>query len=198
MKRYLKLTLFLCGLFLLSFGFAAYANRLGPPLPYYRQETQVSFPVKPSKVTTETAVYIQESYSFCRQSGFSCADRRLLTGEPRRTLNGKGSEEISLIYGSAQGWQLQWEAGGAELRIWRAREGFCPEHGRYWHFEEGDKGNIEVYRGPAGSGRLGERTLSTTIKVQSLPEAYQEKVRTGSWQFRNRDELQNVIDSLDS
>ncbi len=198
MKRYLRLTLFFCGLFLLSFGFAAYTNQLGPPLPYYREETQAGVPIKPAVVEEGTIVDIQESYSFCRQSGFSCADRRPLTGAPRQALNGKGSEEISLLYSSADGWQVQWEDGGAELRIWRTKEGFCPEHTGYWHFEEGDKGNIEVYQGPAGSGKLGELTLSTTIKVNSLPEAYQEKVRNGSWQFQNRDDLQNVIDSLDS
>ncbi len=190
--------MFLCGLFLLSFGFASYTDHLGPPLPYYREETQVSFPVKPALVEEGTIVSIQESYSFCRQSGFSCADSRLLTGEPRNALNGKGSEEISILYSNAEGWQVGWEDGGAELRIWRSREGFCPEHIHYWHFEEGDKGNIEVYQGPAGSGKLGELTLSTTIKVKSLPEPYQEKVRDGSWQFKDRDDLQNVIDSLDS
>lgn len=198
MKKRKGIMLFCGGLLLISLGVLSYVRVFGVPVPFYRDETQVGVDVKPVKVSADTEIYIQEIYSLCGKAELDCTLKKLLQGSERQKLDDMTPVQLESVYSPVRGWKQSWKLDGQGLLISRELKGFCEKHSAYWHFEAGDSGNVQVYQGPGGTGKIGELTLDTGISVDSLPEEYALKIREGKWEFRDWEYLQAVLDNLES
>ena len=198
MKKEKRFLLFCSGLLLLGFGVFSYVRTYGAPTPFYRDETQAGMEVQPVQVKENTEIYIQEIYRLCDAAGLDCTLKRLLQGEEREALEGKTPIQLEAVYSPVRGWSQSWQLDGQGLVISRELEGFCSRHSAYWHFEASDDGRVQVYQGPAGSGKLGELTLDTSIGLANLPQEYAAKIAEGKWEFRDWEYLQAVLDNLES
>lgn len=196
MSQRKKWLFFSIGLLLLNIGLFTYLLNMGPPLPFYRQETQVGVKVKPLQVTEKTAVYLQDGYDLCHEAHLDCSEPSILKGSARQKLNGLNYNEITDMYPKGENWSVDTDSQNATILIHRLREGLCPLHSSYYHFEA-VSGNIAAYYGPAAVGKAAGLAFDTGISLDLLPEALTNKILLGQWEFKSWDELQAVIDTLD-
>lgn len=179
---------------------ASFATFLGvylymiPPEPEKKPQTAVVLP--PEKIVEAgTDVYIAEIYTTCEKYDLSCRTETLLTGNARQELAGKSENEVLAKYPREAGWNVVWE--GKRLQLEQKKPGLCPDHQKRWHLgvEPGGE-KLAVYLGPGIVGQEGGIYKNTDLIISRLPADIQEKIKAGTMEFIDLEDLIATLDSL--
>lgn len=145
-------------------------------------------------VNSETRIYVIEKYEVCDKYLNTCHYGTILEGAARNELNNLTEAELAARYPHSSGWNIIWE--GLELNLEHSNPGLCPEHSKRWHFGADEKGiSIGVYLGPSEVGIEGGLVQATNLEISRMPPEVQTKIREGSLQFLD---WEDVIATLDS
>lgn len=164
--------------------------------PEAEKEPQTTVVSPPKKIVeSSTQVYLAEYYALCKKQGFACRTEILLSGEPREALTNKTQAEIEERYPAEAGWTVDWT--GSRLVLEQVKPGLCPEHQKRWHLGVSPGGDmVAVYLGPAAVGSEGGLVRETHLKLEMLPQDVQQRVRNGTFEFLNWDDVIATLDSL--
>jgi len=151
------------------------------PLPKQVASTAVGFHVNPA-----TRVIIDDSYPACNHT----VTHQL---PPTSVLLGKDMTALARIYPKNEGWSLQLERSNT-VHLRHRLEGLCPADDQKRHLSV-INGYLAIYKGPAGLNGGLVRITSTPLKT--LPPYIQDRIRGGTMEFTNEDELMQALDSFD-
>lgn len=148
------------------------------------------------QITPSTQVIIREKYALCTAHRLSCLWEHLPTGMVRAGFNQLTEEQLREKYAEDDGWRIVWQKNRVILEL--QQQGFCPEHSKQWHLLSDEQGErVLVYPGPAEAGRAGEASARVTeILIERLPEKFQQKIHSGTWEFFSWEEVIATLDSL--
>ena len=146
-------------------------------------------------VGQETEVVLREWYAICQKYQLSCSNEKRLEGAEREELNNLTEAELQVKFPEAAGWKIIWEE--KRITLEHAEAGLCPEHQKRWHLLADETGQkVAIFLGPQEIGKDGGLVNITDIDINGLPFNLQEKIKKGSMEFLDWDDLIATLDSL--
>jgi len=146
-------------------------------------------------VVPEDEIVLREWYAICQKYQFSCSSEKRLEGVAREELNNLTQAELQSKFPEAANWKIIWKENRIVLE--HTEPGLCPQHQKRWHLLADETGQkVAVFLGPSAIGKEGGLVNLTDININGLPPKLQEKIRNGSMEFLDWDNLIATLDSL--
>jgi len=194
LQRYRHIFIWMLLVAFISFV-AVYIYMIRLPGDLKNAENVFVTPVMNKVIGPEVKITMREWYAICQKYRFSCGEEKTLEGTARAELNNLTEAELQTRFPESAGWKIIWEE--KRLIIEHTEAGLCPEHQKRWHLLADETGQkVAIFLGPGEIGKEGGLVRVTDIKINGLPANLQEKIKNGSLEFLDWDDLIATLDSL--
>lgn len=194
-SKYKHIYLLLSLVALLSF-ILVYKYMTVYPQGMKKPEETVGIPPAVKTVQPHMQVYLREIYTLCQKYQLSCNQETIIQGRAREELNNMGERDLRDKFPVEAGWRVDWQ--GQRIYLERINPGLCPEHKERWHLGLDEREErVAIYLGPSVIGEDGGLVQLTDLKVANFSPELKEKIKAGTMEFYDWEELIATLDSLD-
>ena len=181
-KNNLLLILFIC--FIVSGLVGNYFAGISPSTESGKKSQAVQKPFTQQVVKKDSKIIFGNLYSSCQH---------LIEQTVPVDIYGLNVNELLRRFSPDDGWVVD-NLNSNRIVIYQNVEGLCPDDASKRHL--GSKGDyVAVFRGPIGINGGLERV--TTIKLDQLPQQFEQKLINGELDFANENELMDALDTID-